>query len=312
MKAPASLSIDSESQASPQSSSSTTALDDMSPIANDCETPPISTSATSHIEPTRKSLKAPMAQSKVAARLSQGRQQDISSTEVDRCVPSMDLSQMDRHTNQRNLLIDFAMPISTNHPSPLYFDNDLLMNGLAPQAKELYVDSDGARLPKIRRANTMQDDLNRPQPPTTYHGPLSFPSSRLPILDLEDERLRARSFMPQDTWEEIMAQFERCCLAPSELFPSFSSNQFPTRADFDTMIAAYFNSFHQIVPLVHEPTLSLDQANWLFALSLATIGTHFLEDASKFQYVTCMHEFLYRALVFAVSRTIIVSTQCCL
>jgi hypothetical protein len=299
MKGPTSLSIDGESQASPRSSSSTAALDDMNPIANGCGTPPTSTSATSHL--------TPMAQAEVDARVSEDRGRDVSSTEMDGCAPSINLSQMDRHTNQRNLLIDFDMPISTNHVSPLYFANDHLTRAPAPQAKELYIDSGGARLPKTRRANTMQNHLNRPRPPTNHDGPLSFPSSRLPTPDLEGESLRAHSFMQRDTWEETTAHFQRYCLAPSELFPSFSSSQFPTREDFDTMIAAYFTSFHQIVPLVHVPTLSLDRANWLFALSLATIGTHFLQGASKFQYVTCMHEFLYRALVFAVSRAIVSS-----
>jgi hypothetical protein len=305
IKGPASLSIDGESQASPRSSSSTAALDDMSLIASDCGTQPISTSATSHTERT------PIVQSKVAVRLFEDHQQDINHTDKDGCVPPGDLSRMDRQTNQRNPFFDCAMPISTNRPSPRFIANNILTRGPAPQAKELYVDSDGARLPKTRRANTMQDHFNRPRPRKNYHGPLSFPSFRLLAPDLEGENLRARSFMRQDTWEEIMAYFECCCLAPSGLFQSFSSSQFPAREDFDAMIAAYFTYFHQIVPLVHVPTLSLDRANWLFALSLATIGAHFLQGASKFQYVTSMNEFLYRALVFTVSHAI-VSGQCSL
>jgi hypothetical protein len=303
-KGPASLSVDGESQVSPRSSLSTAAFDDFSPITNDCGTPLTSTFATSNIEQT------PIAQSEVATRRCEDRQQGINNTAVDGYVPSVNLSQMDRQTNQRDLFADLAMPTSTDRASPRFFATDMLVKGPASQAKELYIDSDGARLPKTRRANTTQNHLNRPRPPTTYHGPLSFPSSRLPTPDLEGESLRARSFIPQDTWEEIMAKFERCCLAPSELFPSFSSSQFPAREDFDTMISTYFTSFHQIVPLVHLPTLSLDRENWLFSLSLATIGTHFLQSASKFQYVACMHEFLYRALVFSVSRAV-ASNQCC-
>ncbi|KIW04662.1 uncharacterized protein PV09_04401 [Verruconis gallopava] len=167
------------------------------------------------------------------------------------------------------------------------------------RSSELYVDSDGARLPRIKRPHATRAGRPPLRTQAKSNNPFCFPISRPLTPELEDESLRFRSFLRQDAWEEMRDRFESYCLTPSAVFPSFSSSHFPNQHDFEVMILGYFDNFHQILPLLHLSTLTLDRSSWLLALGIATIGSHFLQGDSKFRYVDTMHEFLQRALVFA-------------
>ncbi len=211
-----------------------------------------------------------------------------------------DITIIRAHISQSTMDLDTALTTSSASASGSSH-RDMFEWGInkVPQAKELYIDSYGARLPRRRRASTKRHHNVRP--PTHPHFLMSFPPSRLSSPELEDENLRNHIFMPRETWEEARISFERCCLTPSPVFPTFSSSHFPSQEDFNIMIAAYFDNFHQILPVVHLPSLSLEPDNWLLALSLAALGAHFVNSASMFDLVNAMHEFLQRALVLAVS-----------
>ena len=286
---------------SPRSPKSLPAIDSMSPAGNAFSTPPASTS--------RPSLEAVRSQSNY--RQSLPRLGAIDGHSQDQCVlPELaeiqayaygeDNAHLDMADGLHEGINDTIMSSFAANPSTTRSVEDLFTAASVPQTRELYINSGGARLPKIRRSNSMRDERRRPRPPSSYRGLPGFPSSRPITPELEDESLRARSFLPQATWDEIHANFEHYCLTPSPLFPSFASSRFPKRGDFDLMIAAYFDSMHQIIPAMHLPSLSLQPTDWLLALGLASAGSHYLDGASKFQLVDAMHEFLHRALVHLV------------
>lgn len=200
------------------------------------------------------------------------------------------------YTSGLTLGLDNAID-STPGIGSTQFSTNLQSNPPTPQARELYIDSYGARLPKIRRATARRANGFQ----STIHDceRISFPLSRPSSPDLEDESLRGHVFMLPSTWQEMKANFERCCLAPSPMFPSFSSSHFPAMEDFNYMIAAYFDTLHHVIPVIHVETVESD--NWLLMLSLATLGSHFLDGTSKFELVIALQEFLQRALALMVS-----------
>jgi hypothetical protein len=193
---------------------------------------------------------------------------------------------------------------SVNHHSPLGLASDVFGMSSIPLTKELYIDGDGVRLPRIRRPKSLRGERMQLEMSTDDHARLCFPPWSAFIAELEDESLRERTFLQRDTWDELRMRFHHYCLTPSALFPSFVSTQFPTRIDFDVMIACYFDSFHQILPLIHMPTAAFEPAEWLLALGVASAGSHFLSGSSQCQYTRALHEFLQRALVFAVGHKV--------
>lgn len=183
----------------------------------------------------------------------------------------------------------------------LHAQGDLNTSATASQAKDLYLNGNGARLPKVRRAKATRKQSSTIHLPANQYGPFAFPVSRSTTPDLEDKSLQIRSFLMEGTWEDMLEKFQRYCLTPSALFPPFTSSAFPNRREFDVMISTHFDSFHQVLPIIHMPTLSLGRSNWILALGIATSGAHFVERNSKSELVAAMHEFLQRALIHEVN-----------
>ena len=291
-----------DSPFSPESSSSIAAIDSMSPVANGYSTP--QTNDQSSVQDTAGAIfmpgPIPSPEQSTHKPFDPHNQNSALQEVPDLALVTVDNERLDGQIGDFGRPLDASITALSTDSSRMHYVDESFASATAPQSRELYIDSGGARLPKIRRTNSMRDDRRRPRPPSRQQGLMSFPLSRPITPELEDDSLRMRTFMPQDTWDELRTNFEHYCLTPSSLFPSYTSSRFPSHENFNLMIAAYFDSFHQIVPLVHLPTLSLPPSNWILALGLASIGCHYLNGASKFQLVDAMHEFLQRALVIGV------------
>ncbi|OAL47384.1 hypothetical protein IQ07DRAFT_646337 [Pyrenochaeta sp. DS3sAY3a] len=193
--------------------------------------------------------------------------------------------------------------LHTETIASLRAQGDLNTGSTASQAKDLYLNGNGARLPKVRRAKATRKQSSILHLPANQYGSFAFPVSRSTTPDLEDKSLQIRAFLMEGTWQDMLEKFQRYCLTPSALFPPFTSSEFPSRREFEVMISTHFDSFHQVLPIIHMPTLSLGCSNWILALGIATSGAHFVERNSKSELVAAMHEFLQRALIHEGDRT---------
>jgi hypothetical protein len=174
-------------------------------------------------------------------------------------------------------------------------------------AGQYYVDGEGARLPRVRKAPYRATDSVIPLSPSdsqqSNHGYM------LPTVDdpRDSSSISNTNEVPLSTYNEILRIFGLTCIASTHYTP-FTSNYFPSRQYLSLSIRFYMENFLPVLPCIHPATLNLPTSHWLFVLAMVSIGNHYVEAKESGILVVSMHEFTRRAIQFMVS----IRNQACL
>jgi hypothetical protein len=161
-----------------------------------------------------------------------------------------------------------------------------------------YVDGDGARLPRVRKA------------PYRYSEPYAHASMDVgeeispnfqfsETVDFPDDSIADISQIPQSTYGEIVRIFNLTCTTSTH-YSNFYGTVFPSRHMLSRCVLLYRDNFESILPFLHPATFDLSTSHWLLILAIAAVGSHYLDTGSE-GFCIAMHEFLRRAIETVVS-----------
>ena len=171
-----------------------------------------------------------------------------------------------------------------------------------------YVDGDGARLPRVRKAPHRSPH----QSSDTYtplsgidglefvHTKFGFPAIEFGVQDNPAMSSVATKRIPVETYNEITRIFSQTCIT-STYFSPFHTGEFPSLETMSRFVGLYIEHFQPILPFIHPATFNISSSHWLLVLAMAAIGSHYagIEDVEIL--VVAMNEFLRRAISMMVS-----------
>jgi hypothetical protein len=166
-----------------------------------------------------------------------------------------------------------------------------------------YVDGDGARLPRVRKAPYRYSEAHA-------HAPLPNRQDSYPVFMFpESEEYREHADadgnsieIPQSVCSELFRIFDLTCINSTH-FENFHSAAFPSRKLLSRLVRLYNDNFQSILPFIHPSTFDITTSHWLLTLALVAVGSHYLDIDSSDLLVVSMHEFLRRAIQTVVSGT---------
>jgi hypothetical protein len=168
-----------------------------------------------------------------------------------------------------------------------------------------YVDGDGARLPRIRKA-LYRSPHQSSDPYTPFpgvegmqytHATFGFPRTDYGGQDVASISSKQ---VPIETYSEILHVFSQSCVT-SSYFSPFHTADFPSLESFALFVRLYIEHFQPTLPFIHPATLNLSSTHWLLTLAIAAIGSHYVDVEDVEILSIAMHEFLRRAISMAVS-----------
>lgn len=164
-----------------------------------------------------------------------------------------------------------------------------------------YIDGDGARLPRVRKAPYRHSDSythnflldHRNTYPT-----FTFPESEEHQDDPSTSISNIES-IPTNVYSEIFRIFNLSCVS-SNNYHNFQGGSFPSLPMLSWFVQHYTQNFRSIIPFTHPSRFDLSTSHWLLILAMATIGSHY-NDTSGAEVITlALHEFLRRAVLTVV------------
>ncbi|KAH7325699.1 fungal-specific transcription factor domain-containing protein [Stachybotrys elegans] len=99
--------------------------------------------------------------------------------------------------------------------------------------------------------------------------------------------------LPKSTYQRITAAYE-AVRKPSGYWASHLRGEIPPLEVLNTFMQSYFEHFHTVFPLLHKPTFSAEESNWLLVLAIIVTGCRFVSHPSAQLCVGAMQEFLRR------------------
>lgn len=166
------------------------------------------------------------------------------------------------------------------------------------RAGHFYVDGDGARLPRVRKAPYGTESFTpTPHYENAMHGHgFTFPEVDEPL----EKSIPNIKELPYTTYNELLRVFKRTCTISTH-YPPFARGSFPPIGIFSQLVFLYMENFQPILPFLHHPTLDLSTTHWLLVLALTSIGSHYMESEDNDVFIVAMHEFTRRAIQTVVS-----------
>ena len=175
------------------------------------------------------------------------------------------------------------------------------------RSSDYYVDGGGARLPSYRKKHVPWPNaveamaLSRQsiaEDNVRHHG---FPSTH--EISVNNISEVAKSVRPIDTntHQELYRNFLLLCRTENPFFEVFESDYFPTAENCTGYLASYFDSFHDVYPIIHLPTFDLNRCHWLLVLAIMAIGCRTSSIYEADQCRNAFHEMIRRALYVEVS-----------
>lgn len=104
-----------------------------------------------------------------------------------------------------------------------------------------------------------------------------------------------------DAYHRLHLNFERLN-ADNGYFSSFARGPFPSIAALNAFMQLYFEEFHPIFPLLHQPTFDPGKEDWVLLLAVIVIGCRFSRVQGASESVHLLQEFLRRAIKFTPER----------
>ena len=152
---------------------------------------------------------------------------------------------------------------------------------------EYYVDGQPARLPRVKRRRASKAAPIVQGTQTTW-------SLQEPVLA---QGSPSQAFLiSNDSHETLRQLYRQLCLTPGSLYKSFDNHEFPSKAFFETLVAATITSVTSVLPFFHDSQSTGDQLHWLEVIALASLACHFAEISPKHQFTISMHEFVRRLI----------------
>ncbi|TVY80516.1 Biofilm and cell wall regulator [Lachnellula suecica] len=159
-------------------------------------------------------------------------------------------------------------------------------------AGHYYVDGDGSRLPRVRKAPyqiSKESALADKDDTRDSRDSFSFPDSD------ELHFTTSTDLIPLDIYQNLSDIFQRTCITSTH-YSRFSTTAFPSLRVFTTFVQLYIDNLLSILPFIHPATFNLSTSHCLFTLSLAAVGSSYVDVADSRIYSLPMHEFLRRAI----------------
>lgn len=201
--------------------------------------------------------------------------------------------------------INSAAPNVNENTSPFSNNQGIIApeNSIGKGVGYYYVDGDGARLPRIRKAlhqsahqssdtYTQLTDANGPE---TIYNKYGFPGCEYGAHDGADISSSGNQQIPIEIYRDILHAFNQTCIMPPYLSP-FHSGDFPSLESLSLFVRLYNENFQPILPFIHPATFNLLGSHWLLVLAMAAIGSHYANTEHVKVLVVAMHEFLRRAI----------------
>jgi hypothetical protein len=169
-----------------------------------------------------------------------------------------------------------------------------------------YVDGDGARLPRVRKA-PHRSPHHSSDPFTPIPGvdgleynnaTYGFPGGDYAAQD--GAIVSPLNRIPIEMYSEITHLFHQTCVN-SSYFSPFHSGDFPSIESLGLFVRLYNQHFQPILPFIHPATFNLSSTHWLLILAMAAIGSHYINIEDVEILAVAMHEFLRRAISMVVS-----------
>lgn len=175
------------------------------------------------------------------------------------------------------------------------------------RSSDYYVDGGGARLPSYRKKHVpwpneveamalsgqsiAEDNVRR-------HG---FPSTHEKSVNNISEVAKSVRPIDTNTHQELYRNFLLLCRTENPFFEVFESDYFPTAENCTGYLASYFDSFHDVYPIIHLPTFDLNRCHWLLVLAIMAIGCRTSSIYEADQCGNAFHEMIRRALYVEVN-----------
>jgi len=176
------------------------------------------------------------------------------------------------------------------------------------QSSDYYVDGGGARLPKYRKkqspwststvAAVAVSEQSISENTSRRHG---FPNTHGINTDNISEVARSVPLIETSTHHELYRNFLLLCRTDNPFFEMFESDNFPSAQDCTGYLACYFDSFHDVYPIMHLPTFEPNRCHWLLVLAIVAIGCQTLVTHEAVRYRDAFHEMIRRAIYVEVS-----------
>lgn len=169
-------------------------------------------------------------------------------------------------------------------------------------AGHYYIDGDGARLPRVRKAPyavVESSALTAQHESLILRNGFMFPVADEPLGNFNPIPSGIEE-IPQSTYNEILRMFSLTCITSTHYSP-FQTEGFPSVEVLSQLIRLYIENFQPILPFLHPATFDLSKSHWLFVLALSSIGSHYMEHDDNELFVIAIHEFTRRAIQTVVS-----------
>lgn len=175
------------------------------------------------------------------------------------------------------------------------------------RSSDYYVDGGGARLPKYRKKQAPWS--TSAVETAAVSGQLivenisrryGFPSTHGINLDNVSEVAISVKPIETNTHRELYRNFLLLCRTDNPFFEMFESENFPTAEECTGYLACYFDSFHDVYPILHLPTFDPSRCHWLLVLAIVAIGCHTSNIHDAHQCMDAFNEMIRRAIYVEV------------
>lgn len=173
-------------------------------------------------------------------------------------------------------------------------------------AGRLYVDSDGARLPRIRRALSTSDnsfgednDFVRLKRQTNFAFPQTGKRG-----SFQDTSIPQANQIPQHSYDHIYTDFQNLCVV-SNVFSPYETSIFPELATMNECLKYCLLHFLPILPFLHPASIDVSSMHHLLILAMCATGSIY-HDESCFEsrkLTLALLELLRRSILIHVSET---------
>ncbi|KAL1617878.1 hypothetical protein SLS56_010800 [Neofusicoccum ribis] len=164
---------------------------------------------------------------------------------------------------------------------------------------------DGARIPFVRgtkRRRSFNVSNSEPTRSSLFRdqsGVYSFPEISVPIDSLPPVPVTGPA-MDLKAYDRIADAFRQVCHGLGTTFVPFKTLAVPGPAHLNYFLQLYYEHFHPILPILHTPTLRLNEDEWVLGLAAAAIGCRYSDSEDLLGFIRPMTEFLRRVCVISV------------
>ncbi|KAH7418323.1 C2H2 transcription factor-like protein [Cadophora sp. MPI-SDFR-AT-0126] len=170
-------------------------------------------------------------------------------------------------------------------------------------AGRFYVDGDGARLPRVRKAPYGQPETHSHDASSgnmLSHSIFMFPElGQFPIGINGNATAPIFDDLPISIYDEITRVFHLSCVS-STMYSNFIGDSFPSLRVLSYLVSLFARHFRPSLPFLHPATFDTSNTHWLLILAMSALGSHFADIESSGVLLVAMHEFLRRAVTMAV------------